>query len=237
MRQDQISVVPIVLVLFAIAGFVLLVGMLAFMGFLISRAVKRRSYDPGRGAEMQEVARWLGFTFRPEAALAELPCFGGFELFEGYPLKAENLMTGSSRGHDLSVFDLAYRNVGEAGGTTTSRQTMVVVRSSALALPIFYLRPEGALETVLDTMSRVDIDFPERPAFSSRYLLYGPDEAAIRRLFTVPRLDALEHYPDLCIAGRGNCLFFYTSRTLGQPSEVTQYVGFTEQLHEVFRAT
>jgi len=86
-------------------------------------------------------------------------------------------------------------------------------------------------------MNRVDIDFPERPRFSSQFLLYGPDEAAIRRLFTLQRLDALERYPKLCIAGRGNCLFFYTSRTLGQPNEIGQYVGFVEQLHEVFRAT
>ena len=223
--------------LFAVVGFIMLMAMTAFIVFVFSQALKRRAYDAKRGQQMQQVARRLGFTFKPQASLAELPFFASFELFEGARVGFENLMTGTSRNHTVVVFDLVYRNVGGTAdmGSTTSRQTMAAVVSNWLSLPTFYLRPEGAIETVLNALDRVDIDFAERPLFSKQFLLYGRDEAAIRRLFTPPRLDLLQNYPRLCAAGQGNCLYFYNSRTVAQPDQIEQYARFVDELHDIFR--
>jgi hypothetical protein len=169
--------------------------------------------------------------------LSSFPAFSEFELFEGSPLKFENLMGGVAGGFPVTVFDLAYRNIGGTGsGTTTSRQTMYGISSNQLALPEFYLRPEGMMERVLNTVSRVDIDFAERPDFSSKILLYGKDEPAIRRSFTAPVFDFFEQNPYLCVFGKAERLFFYQSRTLTPSSMVRQNIMFLPNLVNLFRA-
>ena len=72
MENGNIPVAPIILALFLIVGFVLLLGMIAFFIFLISRAVKRRSYDTARGNEMQAIAGHISFSFTPHADTAEI---------------------------------------------------------------------------------------------------------------------------------------------------------------------
>ncbi len=237
MENGNIPVAPIILALFLLVGFVLLLGMIAFFIFLISRAAKRRAYDTGRGNEMRAIAGQISFSFTPQAELSAIPFFASFELFEGYALKFENLMQGSIGGHTSAVFDLAYRNVGGSGGgggTTTSRQTMYVIESTRLNLPEFYLRPEGVMERVLNTLDRLDIDFAERPGFSGKFMLYGKDEKAIRHLFTTPKLDFFEQNSNLCVFGRGNHLFLYQSRTLAPPAQIPQNVRFLGVLHDLF---
>lgn len=236
MENGNIPVAPIILALFLIVGFVLLLGMIAFFIFLFFRAAKRRSYDTARGNEMSAIAAQISFAFTPQAEISAIPFFTNFELFEGYPLKLENLMKGSIGGHTATVFDLAYRNVGGrgGGGTTTSRQTMYVIESTRLNLPEFYLRPEGMMERVLNTIDRVDIDFAERPAFSSKFMLYGKDENAIRRLFTTPKLDFFERNLNVCVFGRGNYLFLSQSRTPAPPAQIQQNLMFLSFLHDLF---
>jgi hypothetical protein len=238
MEDGQIPVVPIVLAIFAIIFVVALIGMMIFVVFLFSMAAKRRRRDTVRGGQMQHAASQVGFNFKPQAPLSELPYLSSFELFEGYPYELENLMRGKINGSDALIFDLAYRNVGGAygGGTTTSRETMFTVTSPNLNLPEFYLRPEGVLERVLDTMSRVDIDIAERPDFSQKFLLYGKDESAIRQIFRGTKLDFFANNPNICVFGRGNYLFLYQSRTLAPPAQLGQYLQYFGQICDLFSA-
>jgi len=236
MENGNIPVAPLILALFLIVGFLLFLVIAALTIFLLARAVKRRSYDTNRGNEMSSLAAQMSFSFTPQAELSSFPAFSEFELFEGSPLKFENLMDGLAGGYPVTIFDLTYRNVGGSGaGTTTSRQTIYGVSSNQLQLPEFYLRPEGVVERVLDTVSKVDIDFAERPVFSSKMLLYGKDEAAIRRSFTGPIFDFFEQNPYLCVFGKRDHLFFYQSRTLTPSNMVRQNVMFLPNLVNLFR--
>jgi hypothetical protein len=63
MDNNQISVVPIFVALFATVAIVLLLGMITFLVFLVSRATKRRAYDTGRGQQMQQAAGQFGLGF------------------------------------------------------------------------------------------------------------------------------------------------------------------------------
>lgn len=237
MEENQVSVVPIVLVVFAIIAVVALLGMAIFFAFLISLAVKRRGGDKVRAGQMQQAAAQIGFSFQPRAKIDALPFLRTFELFEGYPYDLENLMQGKLDGRDAFIFDLAYRNVGGAygGGTTTSRETMFVTVSPDLNLPEFYLRPEGVLETVMSAISRVDIDFAERPDFSRKFLLYGKSESAIRQIFTPRRIDFFEQNSNICVFARGNYLFLYQSRTLTRPDQLTEFLGYFDRIHALFK--
>ncbi len=237
MENNDIPMVPVVLAIFAVVAFVLFLGLIILFAFLISRAAKRRSYDTGRGQQVQEAARQIGFTFQDRAELSALPFLAGFELFEGNPLKIENLLTGKIEGRDSVIFDLVYRNVGAGGGsgTTTSRQTMAAIISNELNLPTFYLRPEGAIEKVLNAVSRIDIDFAERPNFSRAFLLYGKDEGSIRQLFTIPKLDFFEKNTGLSVFGSRDCLVLYNSRSVAPPGQIGQYMTFLNYLRNLFR--
>jgi hypothetical protein len=237
MQDGQIPVVPVILVIFAIVAFLMFVGVIVLLAFIFSRAAKRRSYDKDRGQQMQQVAGQMGFAFQPLAELSAVPFFSNFELFEGDAWRFENLLVGKVQEHDVVAFDLAYRNVGGAGGrgTTTSRQTMYAISSNELKLPQFYLRPEGVLEKALNALSRVDIDLAERPNFSRMFLLYGNDEAAIRRMFTGRKVDLFEQNPTLSVFGGGRHLFLYQSRTLAPPAQVPQSINFLTFLNELFR--
>jgi hypothetical protein len=205
MENGNIPVAPIILTLFLIVGCLLFLGIVGLVIFLMTRAVKRRSYDTNRGNEMRSLASQMSFSFTPQADLSTFPFFSQFELFEGTPLKFENLMDGSLNGYSVNVFDLAYRNIGGSGsGTTTSRQTIYGISSNQLKLPEFYHRPEGLMERALDALSKVDIDFAERTGFSTKILLYGKDEVAIRQVFTDRIFDFFEQNPYLCVFAKGS---------------------------------
>src|SRR5678815_5755717 len=95
MENGNIPVAPIVHALFLIVAFLLFLGMMGLFVFLITRAITRRSYDTNRGNEMRLLAAQMSFSFRPQAELSSFPLFSQFELFEGTPLRFENLMGGA----------------------------------------------------------------------------------------------------------------------------------------------
>src|SRR4051812_28652518 len=107
MENGNIPVAPLILAVFLIVAFLLFLAIAGLVIFLITRAMKRRSYDASRGNEMRSLAAQMSFSFRPQAELSSFPAFLQFELFEGTPLKFENLMGGSLNGYSVNVFDLA----------------------------------------------------------------------------------------------------------------------------------
>lgn len=239
MQNTQIDTTVVVLIIFLIVGVLMLGAMAAFIFFLFRIALKRREYDAKRGAEMKAVADRIGFRFTPQTELTAVAVLANFEMFEGSPIKIENLMTGKINRRDAAAFDCLYFNVGTTGkGSTTSRQTMVLIKDERLNLPFFYLRPEKALEKVLNFVSRVDIDIEGRPGFSEKYLLYGhpdrSDETAIRHTLKRSVLDFLERQPPFCALANGNFLIAYQSRTLSPPAQVPNWINFASSFTSLF---
>ena len=166
MQNNQIPTTAIVLIIFVIIGLIMFLAMIFFFALLIRIAMRRREYNAQRGAEMATVAGQIGFNFKPQSELNDVPVIANFDMFEGNIIKIENLMTGKINGKDIALFDCVYMNVASPGsGATTSRQTMAMIEDKRLNLPFFYLRPEGTLEKALNFVSRMDIDIPQRPIF------------------------------------------------------------------------
>ena len=240
MQNNQIPTTAIVLVIFAIVGLLMFLAMLFFFGLLIRIAMRRRQYNQKRGAEMAAVAREIGFNFKPQTELNDVPVLANFDMFEGNVIKIENLMTGKINGKDVSLFDCVYMNVASPGsGATTSRQTMAMIDDARLNLPFFYLRPEGTLEKALNFISRMDIDIPQRPIFSQKYLLYGRedkrDETNIRHTFNrALLLDYLEQNQAFCALANGKFLIVYQSRTLTPPAQVKSWLNFVSDFSNLF---
>jgi hypothetical protein len=91
------------------------------------------------------------------------------------------------------------------------------------------------MERALDALSKVDIDCAERTGFSTKILLYGKDEAAIRQVFTDRIFDFFEQNPYLCVFAKGDHLFYYRSRTTTPGNMVRQNVMFLPTLFNLFR--
>ena len=241
MQNGQINTSTVVLVIFGFIALMMFIVFLITMIIIFRAVMKRKRYDPKRGAEMRKIAEQLGWQFTPQAEVNLIPALANFEMFEGTAIKLENLMRGSINGKSAAVFDCLYHNVSARGsGATSSRQTIVFIEDADLGLPMFYLRPEKTLEKALNFISRVDIDFDYRPEFSAKYLLYGHpergEETRIRHLFGNAQL--LEFYEKVqlfCTMGFQKGLFVYQPRSLTNPTQIREWLGFLSHLHNLFR--
>ena len=192
--EDQLFVLVLIL-----AGAAVMVIVIAF-AYLSERR---------RTEALAEIAGGLGFTFSPKDNEAFLRKFLSFHLFSrGRSKKITNLMRGTFSGVEVAIFD--YRYVTRSGKSShTWHQSVICFEVQACMFPTFSLCPENVWHKFESALGEQDIDFGDYPAFSSRYLLRGNDEGAIRALFT-PRL--LEFYGTVKGAfaeGSGHLLMFY----------------------------
>lgn len=177
-----------------------------------------------RALEMLAVAQRLGWAAEAHPPLTILPDPSRFELFTaGWRQQIRNYAAGERDGRRVAVFDYTYV-MGAGRSRSTWRQTVVHVRSDALALPAFVLRPEHVHHKVGALFGYQDIDLEADERFSDRYLLRGTDEAAIRARFT-PEVRA--HYdrdPRLCTEGCGVDLFIWRTSRLARPEDVSTLI-------------
>ncbi|MFT5357348.1 MAG: hypothetical protein ACI9KE_004582, partial [Polyangiales bacterium] len=90
---------------------------------------------------------------------------------------------------------------------------------------------EGILDRVLDLAGRHDINFKDKPAFSRKFVLQGPDQAAIREFMTPELLSFFEQEEAYHIesTGREVAIFNAFSRR-ATFHEVENVLDFSERL-------
>lgn len=191
--------------------------------------VKRRTRD------MQTLAERLGLSFVAE----ELPgvWVGMRELLllaQGRPSsKIKNVMQGEYGGVNVTVFDYTF-NIPVSRYVENWRQTVVQFRSDQLTLPQFSLCPRDVMDAVVANiplreqreaiLGTAGVRFSDRPDFSKRYKLMGPERAKVEALFDAP---VLVHYADVdavCTEGEGHYLFYYRMHTLLPVDEVEPFL-------------
>jgi hypothetical protein len=98
-------------------------------------------------------------------------------------------------------------------------------------LPSFVLFPESFFSKLGKLFGGTDINFPEAPVFSKKYILRGPDEAAIRALFTPGLLQFLEQQQrPLSIDAAGETLFAHRTSRRAKPEEFEAYIAEGKQI-------
>jgi hypothetical protein len=133
---------------------------------------------------MTETCKLMEFTFVEKVSKEQLAAFGRTPLFKlGHSHKAYNLMQGGVGDIDLLLLDYRYI-VGHGKHQQTHNQTLVLLPTGATHLPNFQLFPEGFFHKLAKLFGKEHIKFPENKAFSDQYQLRGPNEMAIRRVFT-----------------------------------------------------
>jgi hypothetical protein len=84
-------------------------------------------------------------------------------------------------------------------------------------------------------MGYQDIDFESNPAFSKKYLLRGPDDAAVRSAFTMRVLMFFEAEEGLCVEGDGRALIVYRHSTRVKPEALREFIDKGIRIAGLFR--
>ncbi|HLL46957.1 MAG TPA: hypothetical protein VK399_09600, partial [Longimicrobiaceae bacterium] len=152
---------------------------------------------------LEEAAMGLGWSFAAKQPLDVIPGLERFGLFgQGRSRSITNFMAGHKDDVRAAVFDYQF-TVGSGKSQSTVRQTVVYLRSAALGLPGFSVRPENVFHRIGSVFGYQDVDFPDRPEFSRRCLLRGPDEAALRAAFPAEVTGFFEGEAKWCADGEG----------------------------------
>ncbi|MCG3180643.1 MAG: hypothetical protein BIFFINMI_03005 [Phycisphaerae bacterium] len=190
-----------------IIGIFVTVGLLALIVAGISAAAERR-----RDREMAQLAASMGFEYQAKAQWL-LDRLGGCHLFTlGHGKKVTRLARTEEGGLETCLFDYRY-TVGGGKNSRTYRRSVAAFHLPGAAVPRFEMRPEHLRHKLASVFGYQDIDFAQAPGFSSRYLVRGPNEAAVRRLFTAEAIAQFQHLPDWCAEGNGQWIVFYPDRS------------------------
>jgi carbonic anhydrase len=207
---------------------VLIVALVVFVKRIQSKRAKERT------EQFQRAASLLGWQFVPAAAMNWLPNLEQFTLFsEGHSKTITNAMYGETDGVKSALFDYEYV-VGSGKNRTIYRQSVVYFESADLNLPFFSLRQENALYKLISAFGYQDIDFGNRPEFSKRYLLRGPDEAAVRGVFNDVVFAFYETNKGTSTDGGGNQLFVFRLAHRIAPLEAQSFVNWALQVKNLF---
>ena len=214
---------------------IVLVTFALFIGIFVILVIYNTKKERERTQALQQAAGRLGLSFTPAVAMTVIPGLYGFALFGvGHGKQIKNFMYGEAQGVKTAVFDYIYVT-GGGKSSQTHYQTVVYLEPANLSWPAFSLRPENFMHKMLSALGYQDIDFGQRPGFSSQYILRGQNELAIRQAFNDRALAWFESYPNTSMDAAGNQLFLFRAGYRVTPVEIEGYVGLALQIMNLLR--
>ena len=207
--------------LFGLMGAALLIGLIYM--FLEWRRMKAiAAMGEGGGLEYQKHPN-LGFRLR--AAAPALFSLGDYNSVS-HGLRDVSVLPGAW------YLDFQYTVRGHKSSHNYN-YGLALYRDERLALPEFELSPETLLDRAGDLVTKRDIDFPERPGFSGRYALSGPDKERVAALFTTEVSGIFEGLRGgWQVQGAGKFLIVFKKGLVSAAA----YPAFIEEARAVFRA-
>ena len=182
-----------------------------------------------RREALRNKAATLGFSFDEEATALPRDIMDSLPIFsKGHLSNACNLLWQPG----LFVFDYAYVT-GRGKNRQEHKQTIVALLDD-IALPEFRLCPEHLGHKLMELFGYQDIDFPETPEFSKKILLRGPDETAMRALFSMEVRMLLQGLPGWTVEGNGRWLAIYKYGGNPKPENLQAYIGEACSVAAVF---
>jgi hypothetical protein len=218
-----------ILIILLVVGFVALI-----IGILIVAAIIANKRERERTEQMKGVASMLGWQFSETAPLDWIPNLEKFALFnQGHGRTIKNVVYGELEGMKAALFEYRY-TVGSGKNQSTYNQSVVYFEPRNLNAPFFSLRPEHTFHKIIAAFGYQDIDFGNRPTFSSKYLLRGPDEPAVRNLFNDALLGFYEMNQGSSADGGGNQLFIFRQNERTPPHESQAFVNWALQIERLY---
>jgi hypothetical protein len=207
----------------------MIIGLVLFFAGLIALFFY---IDRKRSEKIQAVATRLGYTFRRKPTDADKALIVGCHIANsGHGHITSNVLEAAQSDElRMTLFDHVY-TIGYGKSSQQYNQTVTRMQSPVLNLPAFVLFPESFFSKIGKLFGGTDINFPEAPQFSKKYILRGPDEAAIRSLFSPALIQFLEQQQrPLSIDAAGDTLFVHRTSKRAKPEEIEAYVAEGKQI-------
>jgi hypothetical protein len=195
-------------------GAMVVIGGLA-VAFTIRSAAKRRQ-------ALEALAREHGVLYMAEAGHV-LPSLSHLRLFDrGHGRKASDLISDSA-GTEFWLFEYRYVT-GSGKNRHTHRMTVAAFPKLSAELPAFELCREHIFHKIGQAFGFQDIDFPEHPSFSKRYLLRGLDERAVRALFDEGLMESFNKVSKINVEAAGTCMVVYRPGVRVKPRDLLAFL-------------
>lgn len=130
-----------------------------------------------------------------------------------------NIMEKLSEDVQMSMFDREYV---ERRGRTTSfiEDTIFLVKSNKLNLPLFTLAPERLGSSIERFFGLKDINFIDYPNFSSKYILSSNDQKRIEKVFTQKIITFFEANDNMYVQSENGYIFFIKKQSKTEEREL-----------------
>jgi hypothetical protein len=200
---------------------------LAVVVLVVALVLLGRKAERARAEALQEASVAMGFSFEAEGDLDQIKALGDLPLYaRGHGSRLKNMLSGRAGADDAKIFDYQY-TTGGGKESHTWKQTVALYAGGGRNLPDFVLAPENVFHKLGQLLGYQDIDFDSSPLFSSRYLLRGPDEAAIRSAFTVDTRAFFEQEPGWTVEVQGGNVGIYRAGKQVAPEDLGAFVQET----------
>ena len=215
-------------ILIPIAFFVVFIPLFIFL------YLRNRKHERERTEQFRSTATILGWEFVDNAPFNWIPNLEKFALFSsGHSKSIRNMMYGEHNGVKAAMFDYQYVT-GSGKNQQTHNQSVVYFEPRDLNLPFFSLRPEHVFHKLAAAFGYQDIDFGQRPLFSSKYLLRGTDEQLIRNTFSDRVLSFYEANVGTATDGGGNQIFIFAAGKRTEPHQSQAFINSAFALSQLF---
>lgn len=174
-----------------------------------------------------------GKTWRDPAQAGQLitSLFG-----KGSARNFRNIMTGSSRGLRVALFDYSYVT-GSGRSAQTRAQTVASFSKTSVMLTKFEMEPKGMIGKIGDALFHKNINFDGHPEFSGRYQVRSQEQEKTRELFTSTLLSmpgGLDPKKSWSVESSGEALVVYRANKRVQPDELPSFLEETIALADSF---
>jgi hypothetical protein len=214
-------IVPILIV----GGIIAFVAVIVVVGWYMEKK---------RTEAFQKLAEDMNFKFRPKGSANLMSDLASFHLFGlGHSKEMKNLLMGEAQGLQVNIFDYKYV-VGYGKHRQVYQQSVFVVYADDMDLPSFTMRPESIWHKIGSLLGYKDIDFDTHPKFSKMYLLKGPDEDAIRDVFTPEALEYFEDRKGLNVEADRDLIVYYRYSRL-KPEKIRDFMAEGFDVLSLFR--
>ena len=132
------------------------------------------------------------------------------EIREGWRtgLVTEHGVSGRFEGRDITICDRILSMALISASRVT--QTVITIEAPVTGRPEFILEPRNWFTRKSELIDhRTNIHIPGDAEFTQHNYITGPDEEAIRALFTKPAMTLLRNNEELMIQGHGDAYVFY----------------------------
>ena len=160
--------------------------------------------------------------------------FDGFNLFRGRNIEYK---LNTAKGNYKMFFEWETCDIAFGEGaffSSQERYTSVAFLYLPFDSPSFTMTREGMLDKVSTGLGiQTDINFKTHPFFSSRFLLQGRDEKAIRDFFSEDLLQFLENNKSYNMESNGKVLLIFKQFRVATPTDMREMHKFNDGLAKI----